>query len=123
MNGTSKVHLPWIKLWVADFITDSRVAMMSNAALGLYLRLLFVEWNEGPFSADHSVLARITHTSFREFAKLWPEIAPLFTQTADGRLMQRRLERERADAEEQHEHRKAGGKMTAIKRWGAARDA
>jgi uncharacterized protein YdaU (DUF1376 family) len=123
VNGTSKGHLPWIKLWVADFITDSRVAMMSNAALGLYFRLLFLEWNEGPFSADHRVLARITHTSFREFAKLWPEIAPLFTETTDGRLMQRRLERERADAEEQHERRVAGGKMTATKLWGPAHDA
>ena len=112
---------PWMKLWVNDFHADIRVSTMSNAAIGLYFRLLSIEWNEGPLPASHDLLARITHTSIREFEKLWPEIAPLFTDTMDGRLMQRRLERERTDAEEQHERRKAGGKMTAMKRWGETR--
>jgi uncharacterized protein YdaU (DUF1376 family) len=107
-----------MKLWVSDFITDSRVVMMSNAALGLYFRLLCIEWREGPLPDDHAALARMTHTVRREFDKLWPEVAPLFNAGDDRRLFQRRLERERADAQDQHERRRAGGKMTAAKRWG-----
>lgn len=105
-----------MKLWIADFHQDSRVSLMSHAALGMYFRLLCISWNEGPLPADHATLARMTHTSPQGFRKLWPEIAPLFTPTSDGRLMQKRLERERAEAEQLHESRKRGGQMTAAKR-------
>lgn len=111
-----------MKLWVNDFHADSRVATMSNVALGVYFRLLCIEWNEGPLPAEHDALAKMTHTPKRELEKIWPEIAPLFVETIDGRLMQRRLERERAEAEEQHERRSAGRKMTAAKRWDQVRD-
>lgn len=109
--------VPWMKLWVADFFMDSRVQLMSNAALGLYFRLLGIEWREGPLSQDHAVLAGITHTTPTEFKKLWPEIEGMFTPDA-GRLIQPRLERERSEALDLHEKRKLGGQKTAAQRWG-----
>ena len=39
--------LPWFQFWGRDFFEDERVKLMSNAQIGMYLKLLQHQWIEG----------------------------------------------------------------------------
>jgi len=78
-DDASKTPLPWFKLYVTHFLTTEALRLMSNAALGLYLRLICYCWREGSVPADEAALARLTTTDPREMQKHWPEVSKQFT--------------------------------------------
>lgn len=38
---------PWFKFYPRDFLVDEKVQMMSNAQVGIYIKLLCLQWLEG----------------------------------------------------------------------------
>lgn len=99
-----------------DFARDVHVVPMTLAERGAYLMLLCAQWEEGSVPADTQQLARILQVSHRAFLKLWPALAPCF-QMRDGRLVQKRLDREREKAISATERASARGAAGAERRW------
>jgi uncharacterized protein YdaU (DUF1376 family) len=87
---------PAFQFYPKDFLSDEKQIRMSLAAVGIYMRLLCHCWNEGSLPSDAPALARLSGATTRQLRALWPSISPCFQTTEDGRLVNRRLELERA---------------------------
>lgn len=111
---------PAYQWYPRDFPEDEHVKLMSLAEEGAYRRLLDHQWLHESIPADPGQLARVCkNTPLRTFQKMWPAIAPCFVATDDDptRLINRRLERVRQEADEYHAHQSASGKRGAAARW------
>ena len=84
--------------WPTDYMADEHVALMTLEQEGIYRRLLDLAWLHGSIPADLPSLARLVGKglSVARLTRLWPGIAPCWTERS-GRLVNGRLERERAD--------------------------
>lgn len=89
---------------------------MSLAEVGAYIRLLSWSWDKGPVPADEGKRAKILGVSRKALQKLWPGIAEKWVP-GDGGLVNRRLERQRAEQEEFRQAKSEAGKAGAGKRW------
>lgn len=108
-EGTKKDHAMFF--FTSDWMSDVRVQAMTWEQRGMYHWLLCLAWNEGDIPADETALRRILRLTPRRFAKVWPDIAPCWTRSEDGRLVQARLEQERAiRAELSQKRARAGSK-------------
>src|SRR5262245_31170507 len=90
-------------LWFgSDFYEDERVLLMSFEEMGVYQRLLWISWVNIGLPDDPEQIAELLQLPFRRLgvkrflAKVWPKIAPCWTPTQEGRLIQKRQEEERA---------------------------
>jgi uncharacterized protein YdaU (DUF1376 family) len=108
-------HLPWMKLWVYDFI--GKTVMWPGLAGGLYAQCLILEWASGPLPDDAAKLASILKYDCETFTTAWVIVRSAFESTADGRLVNRALEAERAEAYELRTKLSDAGKHGAKKRW------
>ena len=101
-----------------DFFGSQKVMLMSPAAVGAYVRLLWLAWRDGSVPGDQRMLARLAGMSETEFAVVWSEIAPCW-QVKGDRLIQPHQERIRADSEASRQRRSAAGKVGNERRWGS----
>ncbi len=85
---------PAFSFYPKDIITDENTSAQTHEEFGAYVRLLCHAWLEESIPADPVRLARILKVPAKTFARIWPAIAPCWEEH-DGRLYQRRLERER----------------------------
>jgi uncharacterized protein YdaU (DUF1376 family) len=83
---------PAFQLYAGDFFLDTLEWELEE--LGLYTRLLFYEWVNGPLPNDPQKLAKISLIRARKLAQLWPKIAPKFIEK-DGFYVNLRLEETR----------------------------
>jgi uncharacterized protein YdaU (DUF1376 family) len=90
-----------------------------DAAVGAYIRLLIVQWEQGSIPADPEELAAIAHT----VSAHWRRLEPKFPICDDGNRRNRRLEEHRAKADELKSSRKAKAKRAAKARWDAPSNA
>lgn len=104
-----------MKVWVSDFI--SKTVMWAGVARGLYAQCLILEWASGPLPDDAAELASILRYDPVTFATAWATVRPAFESTADGRLVNRTLEAERAEAYALRSKLSDAGKSGAKKRW------
>ncbi len=72
------VRKPWFPFYVYDFWQDESVLAMTFEEVGLYVRLLSLQWIEGSIPADVDRVARIVGLSSDALAMLWPPLAPCF---------------------------------------------
>jgi len=82
---------------------------MDNDETGAYIRLICFCWTDGSISADLAAVARLLpRTSAKEMARLWKAIGPCFQPhpTEPGRLIQKRVEKERAKKNDYHDSQK-----------------
>lgn len=109
--------------WARDWLTDEAVVLMSPAAKGVYIDLLCHCWLEGSIPACSTQCSRIARVDAETFAELWAELCPLFVEHPDGggRLVNRRMESERAKQEERRKVRSDKAKRAAEKRWSGER--
>jgi uncharacterized protein YdaU (DUF1376 family) len=112
---------PTFQLYTSDFYMDT--ASWTAAEVGMYARLLFYQWVNGSIPNDLEKIAPITGTlSGRKWstnvARMWSNICHKFVTLPDGNLVNQRLEESRKKQEDFINSRKAGGKITAKKRWG-----
>lgn len=109
---------PWFKFHSQDFLGDIRVAAMSPAALGAYVRLLCMAWQDGGYlpSADRA-LARLASMTLDEWQGVASEVLTCFTEEGD-RIYQKRLRAEYQAVVNETERRAEAGRKGAKARWG-----
>ncbi len=108
---------PAFQFYPGDFLADEHVDSMTLAERGAYITLLCHAWRSGSIPCTPPQLARMLHISRGAMAKLWPNISPCWVPGAQGRLVQPRLERERAVQAAYRSDRAANGRKGAAKRW------
>jgi uncharacterized protein YdaU (DUF1376 family) len=102
--------LAYFKCYPADFLSDPPVMAMNHEELGLYWHCLLISWRNEGIPADRERLARMLRISLNRLEKLWPALAELWVDGPEGKLVNPRQERERAEAAESHARRVAAGR-------------
>ncbi|MEN6321704.1 MAG: DUF1376 domain-containing protein [Syntrophaceae bacterium] len=110
-RGIELGKAPAFQLYSNDFFVDTITWELDE--LGLYSRLLFVEWSNGPLPNDPKKLAKIAGISPKKFSNLFQIVSLKFTVNDDGNLINPRLEQERERQSKYSESRKE----IANKRW------
>ena len=103
---------PWMPLYVADYLADTR--RLSTLEHGAYLLLIMDYWRNGSLPDDEEMLARIAGLTTREWARCRPSIAPLFH---DG-WKHNRIDRELAESASRSE----SARRSAAERWKGRRN-
>lgn len=105
--------------WPADYLADEHVRAMSYEQEGVYRACLDLAWLHGSIPADLEALARVLGKgmSVKRLGRLWLGIAPCWQADGSGRLVNGRLERERADLVAFRAERSASGRRGNAKRW------
>lgn len=116
-EDTLPKHPPAFQFYPSDFLSDQHVALMTTAEVGAYWLLLCYCWREGWLANDPKVLTKLVRMSPSRFKKAWPKIAPCFTETEDGKLTQKRLDKERSKQVAYRKERSEAGKKGAEARW------
>lgn len=108
--------------WARDWLTNENVVLMSPAAKGVYVDLLCHCWLEGSIPACSEHLQRIARLDAHAFAAIWTELSERFAPhpTEAGRLVNRRMDEERAKAEERRKSRSDKATRAAQARWSNA---
>ncbi len=81
---------PAFQWYPADFEIDT--SSWDIDEVGLYIRLLNVEWTEGFLPDDPARLAKIGRISLRRFSLLWKTVGQKFHMNGNGFLFNKRLE-------------------------------
>jgi uncharacterized protein YdaU (DUF1376 family) len=109
---------PAFQFYPRDFLVDT--SHMSNAAVGLYIRLLAREWMDGSIPADpQTSRIQLPKTPPREFTEIWDDVRAMFVEhpTDATRLIQKRLEAARTAQDSRRERLRGigarGGKASA----------
>lgn len=105
--------LPWFPFYVNDFWADEAVMCMSNRQIGIYLRLLSLQWREGSIPDDVEKLAAVCGESPLDFAAQWAAVCDCFEvgeRHLEGRLVNSRLDVIRSEREAAHWAMSKGGK-------------
>ena len=107
--------------YIPFFGRDFLAATMGwpDAAVGAYIRLLIVQWEQGGLPEDLDELAAIAHT----VAANWRKLESKFPVDEDGQRRNRRLEEHRAKAGQLAASRKAKAEAAARARWDAPSNA
>ena len=108
---------PAYQWYVRDYMSDEAVALMSYEQQGIYRALLDRQWLEGSIPSDPAQLAAILRVPGAKFLKLWPRVSVKFVECGEGRLQNRRMEREREKLSEFKEAKSRSGSKGAAKRW------
>lgn len=90
---------PSFPFYPADFWGSDAVSVMDFEAVGLYWFLLSREWQIGKLVSDERFLRRLCAGRVRDWDSAWAQVRPCF-EVRDGLLVNRRLEAERAVADE-----------------------
>lgn len=104
----------------ASLPTSERAALMSNAALGCYVKLMCCTWREGSIPSDLQRLARLCGEPPHVMAELWEQIQDCFIedQAKPGRLTHVGLEQQRLAANAVTSAKSKAGRLGAQRRWG-----
>ena len=101
---------PAFQFYADDFLAG--VATMSNEEVGLYIRLLAIQWGAGGITEDDiSRLGTAMEQPSLDYVKR------KFEKSESGLLKNQRLESERAKQAEYRSNRSESGKLGAEKRW------
>jgi uncharacterized protein YdaU (DUF1376 family) len=109
---------PAYQWYPKDAETDETYRLMSCEQLGVFERLRDHEWLEGSLPTDIGQLAAIVGhgMSAERLRKIWPGVSPCFKKRGK-RLLNRRLERQRAELARYHAGVSEKGKKGAAARW------
>ncbi len=111
---------PWFPFYVDDFWQDEAVASMTFEEVGLYLRLLSLQWREGSIPSDPEKLARICGLDGPAMAGLMAHVGTCFPEVPEqpGRMANRRLLEVAIKADDATRKLSEQGKTGARARWG-----
>ena len=82
--------LPFMPLYVDDWLTSPTRSTMTATARAIYLDLLMYQWKDGYVPNDPEKLARMTNFSVAELSAAWPMVFPHFN-LKNGRYRNRKL--------------------------------
>lgn len=97
---------PAFQFYAGDFFIDT--IEWSLEAVGLYSRLLSIEWTNGPLPTDEKKLAKIAGISSRKLVLIWPEISSKFQRNNEDKYVNLRLEETREKQAKYSESRRKG---------------
>lgn len=89
---------PAFQFYPADFLSDENVALMTNQAVGCYIKLICYCWREGSIPKQIPQLARLCGEDLDSMLILWKSLKRCFKPARGkdaGRLIHPRLEKER----------------------------
>lgn len=116
MSPTAKA--PAYQFYPSDYAEDEAVKLMTYEQEGVYRRLLDHQWLHGGLPSDVNQIALLCpKVSKPKFLKLWIAIAPKFA-LVNGRLVNARMERQRAETEAFKQRQAEAGKRGAAGKWG-----
>lgn len=102
-------ELPYMRLWVGDLLADPAVWEMDSEEFGVYMKLLCIAWRKGSIPAAAKARAKIVRLSLPKFEAAWESMADKWISDGNGGLVNPRQERERTEAVDLHQKRKAAG--------------
>jgi len=106
---------PSFQFYPRDYLSDIRVATMTNAERGMYITLLCVCWLEQSLPADPALLARLVACRQDRFSHAWNRcLARCFMVREDGRLIHKRLDAERAKQQAFSQLQAARGRLGGL---------
>ena len=100
------MNAPAFQLYASDFFVDT--ITWSLEELGLYARLIFIEWANGPLPSNPQKLAQIAGISPRKLAVIWPQISSKFIRNDEDKYVNIRLEETRQKQLNYSESRRKG---------------
>jgi uncharacterized phage protein (TIGR02220 family) len=106
---------PAFQLYAGDYFIDT--VFWSNREVGVYTRLLLLEWANGPLPSDITKLAKVCHESNTFFERIWSVIRIKFCLQSDGTFINERLEKTRRHQQLYIEKQKEKGQKRAEKMW------
>lgn len=92
-NGNAE----WMPLYIGDYLGDTME--LDGPQHGAYLLLLMYYWRNGPLPLDDAKLAQIGRTDIRAWRKTVGPVVRAFFHERDGRLHQKRADKELAKAD------------------------
>jgi uncharacterized protein YdaU (DUF1376 family) len=102
---------------VSSIAETYHLEKMTAKEIGMYLLLLFADWNGDGFDFDEESLARMCRVSRATFQKAWTRLSRCFVADQQGRYRNPRLQAERVKQEAWREKSSEGGKVGSAKRW------
>lgn len=115
--------LPWFPFYAAEFLTDTKVLVMTNEQVGIYVKLLVIQWREGSIPSDMEKLGRMVGLLGDRIPLVLPLVCECFTIASDETLQNRRMEEVRREQLEKISQKTAAGKAGANARWNKGLDA
>ena len=108
------IVFPWYRWFALDFRQSPAVRLMTFDQRACYRELLDECWLEGSIPDDPTILARLIGFNQERFAgEVWPVVRQSFSERGAGRLVNARIERERAHAR----RRSDAARGNANERW------
>lgn len=111
---------PASQFYWGDFLVDT--AELTNAEEGVYIRLLCHAWEKHGIPNDSARLARLVSETQDVFDQLWEAVSGYWHLADNGRLVNSRMERIRAEQQEYKSRQRDAGRRGAEKRWGKKTD-
>jgi uncharacterized protein YdaU (DUF1376 family) len=109
---------PAFQFYPSDFLSDEKVMLMTNQEVGCYIKLLCINWKQGSIPDDVEKLAKLCGEDGTAMAQLWQSVGMCFeTNGKPGRLINKRIEKERKKQEEYRKTKSESGKLGAHNRW------
>lgn len=104
--------LPWMPLYVADYLADTR--HLSAAEHGAYLLLLMQYWHDGPLPNDPEKLQKICRASSEEENRAVLTVLKEFFRLKNSRFHNRRADKEITEAKRIRRVKALAGKAGGI---------
>lgn len=104
----------WMPIYIGDYLADTMHLTCEQS--GAYLHLLMHYWRSGPPPADDAVLSSITRLKLARFRKHKSTLLSFF-QVRDGKLVHKRVDSEKAKAEQHAKRRSTKASKAANARW------
>lgn len=106
----------WMPLCIGDYLADT--SHLSTVQHGAYLLLLMHYWRKGPLPNDPEQLANICKLTLDAWSIAQAVLVQFFSIEDDGKLHQKRADREIATALGKRKEAKDKASKAAQKRWG-----
>lgn len=110
-------HLPYLKMFAADWLADPKVSQLTLEEQGFYFRLLMLMWVQYPgwkLENNPEKIAKSFPNNRRKIANLLAKLCECLGETLpiiDGYICSPRLKQEIASAQEISEKRSEAGKL------------
>ena len=106
--------LPYYKWYFRDYRANRKVQRLSYIARGLYRELLDEQWDKGYIPDDLEELADICGCPKQVLEAEWQMLSKCFEELEPGKLVNRRLERERTENDKKRVNLSLAGKKGGI---------
>ena len=110
--------MPFFPIYANELLADEDFQSWSPAERGCWLTLTARCWSDGSIPSNIERMAKLCSCNAEEMLKHWPSISSKFEESqTEGRLISRRIEKERLLAISKAEKISSRGKSGATARW------